>query len=130
MATKAQLEQRLKESKQALQAEQSDLKQTQRLLHSARLAVQVTKEDLDRKLEPVTLCEETGSERAERYERGLQLAKERLETLWSALDGGMEVSFIESLWRTTPTEDELISSYLESRPGASSEEVGGDCDTK
>ncbi|GHP00617.1 hypothetical protein KSF_106640 [Reticulibacter mediterranei] len=111
MTTKAQLEQRLKESNQALEAARSALKQTQQILHCTHLAVKVMRDDLDHM--PFTLSHEAGSEQAERYERGLQLTKERLETLWNAIERGEEVSLIESLWRETPTEHELFSSYVE-----------------
>src|SRR5689334_4897152 len=105
MTTKAQLEQRLKASNQALEVARSELKQTQQILHCTHLAIKVMRDDLDRNLEPFTLSNEAGSEQAERYERGLQLTKERLEMLWNAIERGEEVSLMESLWRETPTEN-------------------------
>ncbi len=111
--TKAEIEQQLKQCQQELLTLKKEHKQLQRILTLALHAVQLKKEDPERALEPVTLCDEVGSERAERYKQSLEHATERLSTLWSALSSGQTLDFLDPLWQITPGEDERLSEYLQ-----------------
>lgn len=117
MLKKAELEQQLKQRTQELLTLSNEHKQLQRLLALASLAVQVSKEDIERTLEPVTLCDETGSEQTDRYEQGLKLAKTRLSVLSQALSSQSPLNFLDPLWKAVQSEDEQLSAYLQQSPG-------------
>ena len=112
MPTKAKLEQQLKQRTQELEAAKTEYPQLQRTCASVLRAVQVSKEDLDRALQPVTLSHETGWELAERYEQSLKQASKRLSALCSALSLQSALNLLDPLWQPLPKEDEQLSGYF------------------
>ncbi len=113
MTTKAQLQQAFDKQQQALLLAQSQLEQFQHVAHRALLALKDMRADLERTLAPCTLSEETGSELAERFERGLNVAVERLVTVERALETNQEVDLTDRLWQPLPSEDDMLSASLE-----------------
>jgi hypothetical protein len=100
MPTKAELEQGLKQRTQQLETLKTEQKQAQRLLAVVLHALRMSTEDLDRALAPVTLCEETGSEQAERDAQELKRARERLEAVFQALLSKSTLNFLDETQAT------------------------------
>ena len=117
MPKKAELEQRIRQRTQELETLKIEQARLQRINAYVLRAMQVSKEDLDRTLLPVTRVDETGWELAERYEQSLKRARQRLETLWSVLSLQSELNLLDPLWKPIPTEDERLSEYLQQSLG-------------
>jgi exonuclease VII small subunit len=117
MPKKVELQQHLRQRTQELEALKIETMQLQRINAYVLRAMQVSKEDLDRALSPVTLCHETGWELAERYEQGLKRARQRLEMLWSALSSQSELNLLDPLWKPSLSGEEQLSAYLQQSPG-------------
>src|SRR5437016_4969068 len=113
MPKKVEIEKSLEQCKNELLALSNEHKQLQRTLTLVLHVVQLTKEDLDRNLQPVTLCDETGSEQVQRYEQGLKLATQRLSVLSQAVSSAQTLNFLDPLWQPTQGEDDQISAYLQ-----------------
>ena len=69
-------------------------------------ALQITRDDLEQALLPVTQYEETESEVVERYERRMKLTWERLYALHDAMLSGRAITLENPLWHPTPAEGE------------------------
>jgi hypothetical protein len=113
MSKKAELEQRLKERDSELEASRAKQAQLQQTLTDVCVAIQRSQGDLKRALEPVTLCQETGWELAERYEQSLKRARERLSALFQVLSSGHSLNFLDPLWQPIKGEDEQLAEYLQ-----------------
>jgi hypothetical protein len=70
------------------------------LLHNATLALKVTEDDLQRKIDFDPEYDETGSEQADRFERGIGVAIARLEALRDAFTQRHLLDLNQFLWNS------------------------------
>ena len=69
-------------------------------LHNATLALKVTEDDLQRKIDFDSEYDKTGSEQADRFERGVEVAIARLEALRDAFIQRHLLDLNQFLWNS------------------------------
>lgn len=100
MPTKAQIREKRDELQANLGQLQKEHEQVQKSLDQIRLALQVTERDLQRKIDFVSdRYDEAGSDLADRFERGMKLALERMRVLQDLLEKQQPLDWADSLWR-------------------------------
>jgi uncharacterized coiled-coil DUF342 family protein len=100
MPTKAQIQEQRDELFAQLGQLQKEHEQVRQSLDQVRLVLHVTERDLQRTIDFVSdRYDEAGSELAERFERGMKLALERLRASDDLLEQQHPIEWTDSLWR-------------------------------